>query len=336
MAGYFRDNPDLAIKTVYIGGGTPSALGIGDLELLLGTVRNLAPDAEEITVEMNPHPDDLEKIPILLDNGANRLSIGVQSFNDGELSTAGRLHDADDTRRFIRACREYGSENISFDLIHGLPGQSIKTFSETMEETIEFGPEHVSLYSLTVDPGSRLSKLPERLFRGLALPNGDAQAEMYALARKKLRDSGYEQYEISNFAKPGYSCRHNIIYWSGGEYIGFGPNATSYVAGARFRRVGDVDRYLAVQDDGKNTIEFLESLSSRRAAAEALIMGLRMSQGIDRRSLETRYGVKLTDLVGEALDKYRDDGLLVIDDDNIRLTDKAYFVSNTIFSEIVQ
>jgi len=319
-----------------VGGGTPSTLGAGDLELLLETIRKLAPNAEEVTVEANPHPDDIEKIPILLEHGADRLSIGVQSFNDTELNLAGRLHDADDTRKFILACSEYGAENISFDLIHGLPKQTLKTWRQTLEETIEFEPEHISLYSLTVEPGSRLSRLPERQFRALDLPGGDTQAEMYSIARRMLSDAGYEQYEISNFAKPGYGCRHNIIYWSGGEYIGFGPSAASYMNGARFRRTADVDNYLEAQDNGKNTIELMESLSSRRAAAEALIMGLRMSRGINRRSLETRYGVNLTDLVGEALEKYSGEGLIEMSDDTIRLTDRAYFVSNTIFREIVQ
>jgi len=333
---YFSANPDVKVETVYVGGGTPSTLGKGDIELLLETIRRVAPDVVEMTFEVNPHEDDLPKIPILLENGVNRLSIGVQSFNDKELGLAGRLHSADDSRSFIKACREFGCSNVSFDLIHGLPSQSVDSFGESIEETLEFEPEHVSLYGLTVESGSRLGSLPERQFRGLMLPDGDTQAEMYDLARERLREAGYGQYEISNFAKPGFDCRHNLAYWSGGEYIGFGPSATSYVNGARFRRVSDVDRYLAAQDDGRNTVEFWESLSTRRAAAEALVMGLRMSCGIDRRKIETRFGVKLTDLVGEALEKYCEQGLLEVDEDNIRLTDRAYFVSNAIFRDFIQ
>ncbi len=336
MEKYFESAPDARVDTVYVGGGTPSTLGIGDLELLLAAVRQLAPDASEITMEVNPHPDDLPKIPILLENGVNRLSIGVQSFNDEELSLAGRLHDSEDTRQFIKACRECGCSNMSFDLMQGLPGQDIESFRSSLEEATGFEPEHISLYSLTVESESRLGRLPERQFRTLNLPDGDDQARMYDLARQMLRAAGYEQYEISNFSKPGYRCRHNMVYWSGGEYVGFGPSATSYVGGARFRRISNVDGYLEAQAQGKNTIEFMESLCSRRSAAEALVMGLRLSSGIDPKRIETRFGVKLTDLVGEALEKYRDEGLLVMDDESIRLTEGAYFVSNAIFREIIK
>ena len=324
------------VKTVYVGGGTPSTLSIADIDLLLKTVHAYATDAEEITFEVNPHPDDLPKIPALLQNRVSRLSVGVQTLNDEELGIVGRLHTAEDARKFLAACRDVGCGNLSIDLIHGLPQQTIKSFEATLRETIEFGPEHLSLYGLTVESDSRLGRLPQRQVRGLRLPDSDRQAEMYDLARELLKNAGYLQYEISNFAKPGFACRHNIAYWSGGEYIGFGPGATSYVDGARYRRISNVDAYLSAQRDGKNTTEFLESLSSRRAAAEALICGLRLAEGISRRSIETRFGVRLTDLCGEALDRFEKAGLLEVNDDVIRLTDRAYFVSNAIFRDIVQ
>ncbi len=336
ILGWFESNPGYTVRTVYVGGGTPSTLNHGDIEHLLDTIREVAPDAGEITFEVNPHADDLPKLPTLINNGVNRLSIGVQSFNDEELSVAGRLHDSDDARNFINECRKLGYRNISVDLIHGLPGQTLKSFGQTLDEAIKFSPEHISLYGLSVESESRLARLPERQFRTLDLPDGDGQASMYELARSKLIEAGYNLYEISNLAKPGFECDHNLVYWVGGEYVGFGPGATSYVNGARYRRISNVDQYLAVQDQSKNTIEFIESLSSRRAAAEAIVMGLRLAGGIDRKGIETRYGVKLTDLVGEALYKYESLGLLEISEDNIRLADKAYFVSNTIFRDIIQ
>jgi len=336
IINFFDNRPELTVRTVYVGGGTPSTLNTGDIEILLKTIHEIAPRAGEITFEVNPHADDLPKIPSIIQNGVNRLSIGVQSFNDEELSMAGRLHDSEDTRTFIRSCRELGITNISFDLIHGLPVQTLDSWKSTLRETIGFAPEHVSLYGLTVESDSRLGRLSEKQFRSLDLPDGDNQASMYDLARSLLIKAGYEQYEISNFAKPGYECAHNLAYWTGDEYIGFGPGATSYVNGARFRRLADVDGYIDAQVNGKNTVEFLESLSTRRAAAEALVMGLRLSKGINRRGIETRFGIRLTDLVGEALDRYREQGFIEIDDETIRLNESAYFVSNSIFRDLIQ
>jgi oxygen-independent coproporphyrinogen-3 oxidase len=333
---HFKSHPGWGIKTVYVGGGTPSTLNTADIDLLLNTIRRIGPDAEEVTFEVNPHFDDVPKIPGLFRGGVNRLSIGVQTFNDTELAIAGRLHSADDARHFLRECRDAGFENISIDLIYGLPEQTVETFETTLKETIDFGPEHISLYALSVDPGSRLGRLPKGMLTGLNLPDGDMQADMYELARNLLKSSGYTQYEISNFAKPGFHCRHNLTYWFGQDYLGFGPGATSYIEGTRYRRLSDVDAYLAALRTGRNTVEYLESLSTQRAAAEALVMGLRLADGINRRTIETRFGVRLTDLCGDVLDKYEEQGLLKMDGENIRLTDRAYFVSNAIFRDIIR
>jgi len=335
IRSYFNIHSHFHVETVYVGGGTPSTLSRADIEYLLNTIRSVAPDADEVTFEANPHADDISKIPTLSKNGVNRLSIGVQSFDDTELGVAGRLHSSDDARTFIKACREMGFENISLDLIHGLPGQTVESFRKSVEETFEHEPEHISLYGLSIDPESRIGRLNSKQYSDLDLPDGDIQADMYELACGKFNDGGYDQYEISNFAKPGRECRHNVVYWSGGEYVGFGPGATSYVDGTRFRRIANVDQYLVTQSEKKNTIEFLENLSTRRAAAEALVMGLRLADGIDYRRIETRFGVKITDLVGEALEKYSEQGLIEIGDENIRLTNNAYFISNSIFSDLI-
>ena len=335
MHRYFETNPTWSVRTVYVGGGTPSTLNKADIGQLLDTIGNITPKAEEITFEVNPHFDDLPKLPLLIEKGVNRLSVGVQSLNDNELAIAGRLHTADDARRFLAACREVGFNNISIDLIHGLPEQTFDSFRSTLEETIDFAPEHVSLYVLSIESGSRMGRLPKGMLGGLHIPDGDVQADMYDLSRERLTDAGYQQYEISNFAKPRFNCMHNLAYWSGDEYLGFGPGAASYIDGARYRRISNVDAFLAAQRDGKNTVEFLECLSTHRAAAEALVMGLRMSVGINRRSIETRFGVNLTDLCGEALNRYEEQGLLEMDEEIIRLTDRAYFVSNAIFRDII-
>ncbi len=332
---FFLINPKYTIDTVYVGGGTPSILFEGDIRLLLDMIHDLAPDVTEITFEVNPHVDDLPKIPVLLENGVNRFSVGVQSFNDHELDIIGRLHTADDAREFLNAARSLGCENISIDLIHGLPKQDTAIFEKSLNETLEFNPEHISLYGLTIEPDSRMGCLSNAQLRELETPDGDSQAEVYDFARQKFTDAGFEQYEISNFAKPGFQCRHNISYWSGREYVGFGPGATSYINGARYKRITDVDRYLDTLQERKNTIQFVENLSTNRAAAEALVMGLRLSGGIKRSGIENRFGIKITDLVGEALIKYKEQGYLEVDDDTIRLTNRAYFVSNTIFSDMI-
>lgn len=332
---FFSSNPDFHVDTVYVGGGTPSTLFEGDIQVLTNTIKSVAPDALEISFEANPHIDDLPKIPLLLENGVNRLSIGVQSFVDKELDTIGRLHDSADARKFMQMTRSYGCWNFSIDLIHGLPGQTVESFRLSLEAAIKCDPAHISLYGFSIEPDSRLGHLPINQFTSLGTPDGDVQAEMYDLARIMLLDAGFEQYEISNFAKPGFVCQHNLAYWTGREYVGFGPGATSYVNGARFRRISDVNRYLDAQRERKNTIQFVENLSTGRAATEAIVMGLRMAGGISRQGIENRYGIKITDLVGEALEKYREQGFIELDDENIRLTDRAYFVSNSIFSDLI-
>jgi oxygen-independent coproporphyrinogen III oxidase len=332
---YFETNPGWLVNTVYIGGGTPTVMSSADIKTLMAVVTRIAPDAQEITIEANPHADDLAKIPTLRSSGANRISIGVQSFDDTELGIAGRLHSSVDAHRFLETCREAGFDNISLDLIYGLPNQTIESFQKTLKEAIRFNPEHISLYGLAFESDSRLGRLPERQIHGLGLPDGDRQAEMYDLARLMLKESGYNQYEISNFARPGFECRHNIAYWVGDNYIGFGPGAASYIDGARFKRISNVDVYIATISQGKNTVEYLENLSTHRAAAEALIMGMRLSGGIDRNVIETRFGIKVTDLCGEALEKYRVAGLVEMSEDMIKLTDSAYFVSNAIFRDII-
>jgi len=273
---------------------------------------------------------------VLYERGVNRLSVGIQSFNDTELALAGRLHSSDDALNFMRECRKTGFENISVDLIYGLPEQTLESFESTLEETVGFEPEHVSLYALSIDPGSRLGKLPSGMLTGLNLPDSDGQADMYSLARKILKDAGYNQYEISNFAKPGFHCCHNLTYWFGRDYLGFGPGATSYIDGTRFRRISDVDAYLVAMRSGRNTVEYLETLSTDRAAAEAIVTGLRLADGINRKSIETRFGIKFTDLCGDVIDKYEKQGMLAVDGENIRLTDSAYFVSNAIFRDIIR
>ncbi|HEX9746581.1 MAG TPA: radical SAM family heme chaperone HemW [bacterium] len=333
---WFSSDRGWMVDTIYVGGGTPSTLGSADMELLMKKVMANSPMAVEVSYEVNPHPEDINKIAILRKNGVNRLSVGVQSFNDVELGQSGRLHNSDDTRAFLKRCREEGIDNLSADLIHGLPKQTIESFRESLEELIDFGPEHVSLYGLMTESDSRLGELPEALIPSLSLPDGDDQASMYDLAREKMQEAGYIQYEIANFAKPGFECRHNMAYWSGGEFIGFGPGAASYIDGARFKRIYDVNKYLDALDGEKNTIEYFESLSSDRAAAEAVVMGLRKTEGISLNSIETRYGIKLNEIIGDVFSRYHDAGLLDIADDNVRLNDKAYFLSDAIFREIIR
>ena len=333
---WFSANPGWSVRTIYIGGGTPSTLSSSDIELLLKTIKELCPGVEEITFEANPHPDDIAKISTLYKNGVNRLSVGVQSFIDSELGDSGRLHTADDTRIFLKECRNVGFTNISLDLIHGLPKQTVQSFELSLNEAIEFGPEHFSLYGLMVESDSRLGELSPSVVAKLEIPDGDTQASMYDIARKSLSENGYSQYELASFSLPGRECAHNLLYWSGNEYIGFGPGAASYISGARFKRIYDVNTYLDAQEAGKNTIEYLESLSSDRAAAEAIVMGLRRTQGIDRKSIETKYGIKLTDICGDVIDRYEKAGLLEVADDSIRLKDTAYFVSDAIFRDIIR
>jgi oxygen-independent coproporphyrinogen-3 oxidase len=324
------------VDTVYIGGGTPSLLDAGLLRRIMEAIREtFAGDLEEVTLEADPETAGPEKAGAWVEAEINRVSFGVQSFSDKELAAAGRMHRRADIYRAVPILREAGIRNISFDLIAGLPQQTRESWGRSLEELAALGPEHVSVYLLEVDEGSRLGK--ELLAGGTrysagAVPSEDEMAEFYELAQEKLGAAGYEQYEISNWAKPGFPSKHNLKYWRRERYLGFGAGAHSFSGTERWANAHDAAAYVRAVESGRLPMEQHERVSAGQALEEELFLGLRQLEGIDVRRIEREYGVRLT----ERIEPLTEAGLVEREGDVVRLAKKRLSVSNEVFVELMK
>ena len=287
----------LTVDTVYFGGGTPSLLDPAHLQGILTAIREtFRCSFFEVTLEADPETVDVPKAEAWAAAGINRISFGVQSFSDAELKAAGRLHRREDVYRAVPILRSAGIQNISFDLIVGLPHQTPQSWQNSLDELISLSPEHVSVYLLEVDEGSRLgSELLQggSRYSASAVPSDDVMAESYDLGRSRLAAAGYEHYEISNFAKPGFASAHNRKYWRREPYLGFGAGAHSFSGTQRWGNAHDPAGYSKSIAAGKLPLEQLENISAAQALDEELFLGLRQLAGIDLARLETAYGTQL-------------------------------------------
>lgn len=319
------------IDTVYLGGGTPTSLETQTLTGILDDIFEsfkISPDAE-ITVECNPKTADFEKFCALKKAGANRLSIGVQSLNDTELKAIGRLHSADDARACVLQAEKAGFLNISADLMFALPGQTLEMLEKSMEGLISLPVSHISCYGLILEEGTRIT---EAVKSGkILLPDEDTEFKMYQAIVETLKKVGFYQYEISNFAKPGYESKHNTRYWKCEEYIGCGVAAHSYFQGVRFSNTEDFDAYLKDPLKRENVTE----ISKKDQMSEFLILGLRMMCGVSDAEFTKKFGVSLAEHFGETIKKYQENGLLEYLGDNLRFTEQGIYVSNTVLCEFV-
>ena len=312
------------VDTVYFGGGTPSYLGAERLRSILRAVMKGCPvtrDAE-ITLEANPDSAcDIKALRTLRRAGFNRLSLGVQSADDGLLRAIGRIHTFAQVQQSVTAARKAGFRNISMDLIYGLPGQTMQQWDDTLSAVIALAPEHISCYGLKLEPGTPLyERRLEETF-----PDDDAQAYMYLYAVTALEQNGYGQYEISNFAKPGYESRHNLKYWRMQEYAGFGPGAHSDFGGVRYAYVRDLDGYIG----GRLILSESESDATLTRDYEYVMLSLRTAEGIDRRYFETTYRQRFQPME-ELLVQYERAGLACRTENGWRLTPRGFLVSNSI------
>ena len=305
-----------APDTIFIGGGTPTSLDHDALKRILSLTGRFLP--QEFSCEANPGTVDPEKLALLRESGVNRLSIGVQSFDPHGLEMLGRIHSAEEAGSAFRQARAAGLGNIGLDLMFGIPGQSMDRLETDLDRTLELGPEHVSIYNLMYEEGTPLaeSSLP-RLDEGF-------EREMYDRIRLRLKNAGYIHYEISSFAKPGFECRHNLLYWTGGEYIGAGPAAHSHWRGTRWANASDLDEYCL---KGPRR-EFEETLEPGAKARETLVMGLRQTAGVD-------VSPELWRELNETFLSLQADGLLEIEGRRVRLAEDALFVSDPVFAELV-
>lgn len=332
--------PDTPVDTVFFGGGTPSVLTAGELSGLMEALHahyRIRPDAE-ISLEMNPGTADLEKLLALRGMGFNRLSIGVQSMHDGELRLLGRIHTARQAREAYSLARRAGFDTINIDLMSALPGQSLHSWQESLEEAAAWDPEHISAYSLILEPGTPFFTMHEK-GELPPLPDEDTDREMYHYTGRFLAGHGYAQYEISNYAKPGRECRHNIGYWTGHPYLGFGIGAASCVDGTRFSNIPDLEDYLramgpdAPGPQGAAPQAGIHPLTVEEQMEEFMFLGLRMTEGVRFRDFESRFRKKMEDVYAEVIKKHLAQGVLVRTRDGVRLTDRGVDVSNYVLAD---
>ncbi len=323
-----RHNQKFKVDTLYFGGGTPTLLSVENFEDILSCVRErfeLLPSAE-ITAEANPKTADFDKLFSIRQLGINRLSIGMQSVHDSELKALGRIHKFKDFEDFYLDARRAGFDNISVDLMYGIPEQTMDSFEESVAKLTELAPDHISSYCLKIEEGTRFYQKRE----SLALPDEDTVCDMYESMGNILRGAGYNKYEISNFSRTGRESRHNLKYWQYDDYIGFGSGAHSFFEGKRFANSRDIDGYIL--SDGLGERESEEIISDSEAENEYVMLGMRLSRGVDISEYRSRFGKKFNERFGKKFKKFSPE-FVVLSENNCRFTERGMFVSNYILSE---
>ena len=340
------------VRTIYIGGGTPSLLDESLITNILAFIRRVfvLTDDCEITVEANPGTLRHQKLNGYKAAGVNRLSIGLQSADDELLKMLGRIHNFDQFVATYNAARRAGFTNINIDVMSGLPGQSIHSYVETLSRVLDFEPEHLSAYSLQVEEGTPLSKDPELLAK---LPPDMVDRRMYDITKQLLAAKGYDRYEISNYAKSGYECRHNMVYWTGGEYVGFGIGAASYFQGKRFSNLRNILDYIKLMEqvgDRFSDVKNLELLYNDitkdlrenvtpvylySRMEEFMFLGLRMMCGVSREDFAERFKKDIYEVYGPVLNHYIEQGYMAEIGDRIVLTGRGIDVSNIVLADFI-
>jgi oxygen-independent coproporphyrinogen-3 oxidase len=340
IAGFQASQDSLPLEdlvdTVYIGGGTPSLLDPSHLHNIMDAIRGVfTADLSEVTLEADPETIEAEKAAAWVGAGINRVSFGLQSFVDRELVASGRMHRRADIYRAVPILRQAGISNISFDLIAGLPHQTKESWRQSLDELAGLGPEHVSVYLLEVDEGSRLGR---ELIQGGgrygagAVPSEDEMAEFYEMGQEVLKGAGYHHYEISNWAKPGFESRHNLKYWRRELYLGFGAGAHSFSGTERWANAHDAAEYVKAIEAGRLPLEQREKLTAESALEEELFLGLRQLDGIDLAQIERGYGVSLAG----RFERLAAAGLVERAGNVVKLAAGRLSVSNEVFVELMR
>lgn len=324
--------PDYVVDTVYFGGGTPSFFGAEGLSRILSEItRRFNMDKHpEISLEANPDSVTVRDLTRLRRGGFNRISLGVQSDNDVMLKKLGRPHDYQQAKYAVSAARRAGFENVSVDLMYGLPGQKLQDWRETLKNVLDLEPEHISCYGLKVEEGTPLWEYQDCA----NLPDDDDQADMYLAAVETLEKAGLHQYEISNFARSGFSCRHNLKYWLGDEYLSFGPSAASNFAGKRFTVQRDLQGYISGMSNGGVVLSECETIPVREQAGEYVMLRLRTTYGIEQEEYEKSFLLPFAPLE-KLLQKYAKERLARQEQGRWRLTPRGFLVSNAILVELL-
>lgn len=322
---YYKSEP---LKTLYIGGGTPSVLNLSEIQDIIKHF-NLYENAE-ITIELNPNDISQEYMDGLKSLGFNRISIGAQTFNNEILKNIGRRHSCGEIYNAVKTAKKSGFNNISLDLIYGLPNQNLTDFEKDLQKIIDLDIAHISLYGLKIDKGCYFyENLPENI------PNDDTQADMYLMAGELTRLNGYNHYEISNYSKSGFESKHNTNYWKCGEYFGFGLSAHGFIDGIRYSNSSDIKNYI------NNPIEhsYEKKLSKHEMLEERIFLGLRLAEGINKSEINTEFGIDFDKKYKSVLDKYISIGYIIPVENGYRLNDNketnGFLLSNIIMSEFI-
>ncbi|HII4513018.1 radical SAM family heme chaperone HemW [Clostridium perfringens] len=325
---------NLEINTIFIGGGTPSVLEANELECLLKEVAklNMAKDIE-YSIECNPGNLTEEKLEVMKKYGVNRISMGLQAKQDNLLKGLGRIHNYKTFKENFLLAKKVGFNNINVDLMFGLPNQSLNEWEETLREIISLEPAHISAYSLIIEEGTAFYNLYEN--DKLKLPTEEEERKMYHLAKKILEENGFNQYEISNYAKEGKECRHNLAYWNMDNWIGVGSAAASYINGKRIKNISSVEEYInSIKDKGEAVEEIINN-SKNDNMEEFMFMGLRKINGIGENEFKNRFSMNINDVYGEILNKYIGEGLLIRESGSIFLSEKGIEISNVIMADFL-
>jgi len=341
-----RANPGQPVHTIYFGGGTPTLLTLAQYRRILETIHTHFDVLPEVEISSEANPDDLTDMAYvrgLRDLGIERLSIGVQSAVESELAMYGRLHDAETVVQCVANARAAGFTNLSLDLIYGAPGQTLPMWHESLDAVIGLEPEHLSLYALGLEPKTAMDYWVER--GKLPRPDDDLAADMYEVATERLDAAGFVQYEISNWAKPGYESVHNIQYWRNLPYVGLGPGAHGYAGGYRYQTIRSPHKYIEVMENGEAeaqpfpltpALDSAEQVSREDEISETIMMGMRLLEaGVSLAAFEQRFGVGLLDIRGDAVAKYAQMGAVELMEDRLRFTERGRFISNRVLRDLV-
>ena len=321
-----------AVRTIFIGGGTPTLLSDEQLSSLFTSIKNDfdVENKAEITIEANPGTVTKEKLNSLIIAGVNRLSLGAQTFNNSLLKKIGRIHNEHEINDAFNMARDAGFRNINLDLIFALPGENMKDWQESLAKAVKLKPEHISTYNLQIEEDTPLHK--EKLESGLNLPDEDMELEMYKYAIKYLKDNGYSQYEISNFAKPGFECEHNKTYWTLKEYIGVGAGAHSFINNSRIGNTLYLDKYLTRD---MKVIKTEHANTKKENMQEMVFLGLRLIKGFNLEDFTNKFGISMREIYRKELAELTEDGLIEINGKNIKLTENGLFLANEVFKKFL-
>ena len=322
------------ITSIFFGGGTPSVLPdccIADILMAVRDCFDISDDAE-ITMECNPGTVNESRLSEYRAAGVNRLSFGLQSTDNNELKMLGRIHTFEQFAESFRLARNAGFNNINVDLMSAIPGQTEATLENTFDKVMALQPEHISVYSLILEDGTYLA---DNIDKFPPVPDEDEDRRMYHMTKERLHSAGYERYEISNYSRPGYECRHNLLYWNRGEYYGFGCSAAGFIGNERYSDIRDVKKYIEFNGDIEKLHENIEILTKEDAMEEFMFLGLRKIAGVDVMDFQRRFGVPIENVYAKEIEHNIDKGLLIRQGDILKLTEYGIDICNTVMSDFI-